>query len=67
MDKIKLANGIMYISVALLFVFTAALSLSKGFSSDNNVFLVGGAICIVGIFYFGYKGMSTVLDAFFKK
>lgn len=67
MDKIKLANGIMYISVALIFVFTAALSLSKGFSSKNNLFLTAGGICIIGIFYFGYKGMSTILDAFFKK
>ena len=29
MNKVKLANGIMYISVALLFIFTAALSLSR--------------------------------------
>ncbi len=67
MDKIKLANGIMYISVALLFIFSAALSLSKGFTSENNLFLIVGGICIVGIFYFGYKGMTSILDAFFKK
>ena len=67
MDKIKLANGIMYISVALLFIFTAALSLSKGFTSENNLFLIVGGICIAGIFYFGYKGMNSILDAFFKK
>ncbi|MBF90223.1 MAG: hypothetical protein CMP75_00445 [Flavobacteriales bacterium] len=67
MDKIKLANGIMYISMALLFIFTAALSLSKGFTSENNLFLIVGGICIVGIFYFGYKGMTSILDAFFKK
>ena len=67
MDKIKLANGIMYISMALLFIFSAALSLSKGFTSENNLFLIVGGICIVGIFYFGYKGMTSILDAFFKK
>ena len=67
MDKIKLANGIMYISVALLFIFTAALSLSKGFTSENNLFLIVGSICIIGIFYFGYKGMTSILDAFFNK
>ena len=67
MDKIKLANGIMYISVALLFIFSAALSLSKGFTSENNLFLIVGGICVTGVFYFGYKGMTSILDAFFKK
>ena len=67
MNKVKLANGIMYISVALLFIFTSALSLSKGFSSENNFFLIVGGICIIGIFYFGYKGMTSILDSFFKK
>ena len=36
MNKVKLANGIMYISVALLFIFTAALSLSMGFSPERQ-------------------------------
>lgn len=73
MNKVKLANGIMYISVALLFIFTAALSLSMGFSperqnqSEKYVFLTIGGICIIGVFYFGSKGMTSILDAFFKK
>tara|TARA_B100000683_G_scaffold46062_3_gene42631 strand:+ start:33730 stop:33951 length:222 start_codon:yes stop_codon:yes gene_type:complete len=73
MNKVKLANGIMYISVALLFIFTAALSLSMGFSperqdqSEKYIFLTVGGICIIGIFYFGAKGMTSILDAFFKK
>lgn len=67
MDREKLANGLMWISVAMLFIFTAALSLTKGFKDENNLFLIGGGLCILGIFFYGFKGISTILDAFFKK
>ena len=67
MDREKFANGLMWISMAMLFIFTAALSLTKGFHNENNLFIVGGGICIVGVFFFGFKGITTILDAFFKK
>lgn len=67
MDKEKLANGVMWISVAMLFIFTAALSLTKGFQQDNNLYLIGGGISILGVFFYGFKGINTILDAFFNK
>ena len=67
MNREKFANGLMWISMAMLFIFTAALSLTKGFHHENNLFLVGGGICVLGVFFFGFKGISTLLDAFFKK
>ena len=67
MDKEKFANGLMWISMAMLCIFTAVASLYKGFDHKNNLFLLGGGICVLGVFFFGFKGISTILDAFFKK
>ena len=51
MNKQKLANGLMWISMAMLFMFTSAISLSKGFSQDNYFHLIMGGICTVGVFF----------------
>lgn len=67
MDKEKLANGVMWVSVAMLFIFTAALSLSKGFQQDSNLYLIGAGISIIGVFFYGFKGIKTILDAIFHK
>tara|TARA_Y100000589_G_C27170297_1_gene636389 strand:+ start:493 stop:699 length:207 start_codon:yes stop_codon:yes gene_type:complete len=67
MNKQKLANGLMWISMAMLFMFTSAISLSKGFSQDNYFHLIMGGICTVGVFFCGIKGLKTFLDAFFNK
>ena len=67
MDKEKLANSLMWISMAMLFTFSAATSLMKGFKDENNLFLVAGGVMIIGLFFCGFKGISTMLDAIFKK
>jgi hypothetical protein len=67
MDKEKLSNGVMWISMAFLFLFSAVTSLYVGFNKDNNLFIVLGIVFIACLFFFAYKGFSTLLDAFFKK
>jgi hypothetical protein len=68
MDKEKFGNGIMYLSVAILLIFTSATTLVIGFNKDNDpLFLSIAAILIMGLFYTGFKGISTILDAFFNK
>ena len=53
MDREKFANGLMWISMAILFIFTSVVSLYKGFQTNNNLFLVVGGICVLGVFFFG--------------
>ena len=67
MDREKLANGLMWVSMAMLFIFSAAISLMKGFKDENTLFIIGGVIMILGLFYCGFKGISTILDAIFGK
>ena len=67
MDKQKLANGMMWISMSIFFIFTAALTLYIADSKDNH-FLKGlGIFFIVCLFFFAYKGLKTTLDALFDK
>jgi len=67
MDKQKLANGMMWISMSIFFIFTAALTLYIADSKDN-LFLKGlGILFIICLFFFAYKGLKTTLDAFFDK
>ena len=67
MNKEKLVNGLMWVSISILCIFSAAISLMKGFNSDNIIFIIIGIIMIIGLFYCGFKGISTILDAIFKK
>ncbi len=66
MNKEKLANGLMWISMAMLFMFSSAISLTKGFNLNNYFYLTGGGISIIGVFFCGIKGIKTFLDAFFE-
>ena len=67
MDKQKLGNGMMWISMAVFFIFTAAMTLFIGNSKDS-IFLKGlGVFFILCLFFFAYKGLKTVLDAIFDK
>tara|TARA_B100000524_G_scaffold296788_1_gene171261 strand:+ start:270 stop:479 length:210 start_codon:yes stop_codon:yes gene_type:complete len=67
MDKQKLANGMMWISMSIFFIFTAAMTLYIA-DSKNNLFLKGlGIFFILCLFFFAYKGLKTTLDAFFDK
>ena len=67
MDKEKLSNGMMWISMAFLFLFSAVTSLYVGFYKDSTLLIVVGVVLIACLFFFAYKGFSTILDAFFKK
>ena len=67
MDKQKLANGMMWISMSIFFIFTAAMTLYIA-DSKNNLFLKAlGIFFIICLFFFAYKGLKTTLDAFFDK
>ncbi|MGC6428921.1 MAG: DUF6095 family protein [Flavobacteriales bacterium] len=66
MDKEKFANGLMWVSMALLFLFTTAITLWINFKKESTLLYILTAIFLLCLFYFSYKGVSTVLDAFFK-
>lgn len=67
MNKQKLANGMMWISMAIFFIFSAAISLYIGQVKDNILLQTIGIVFIICLFFFAYKGLKTILDAFFDK
>ena len=67
MDKQKLANGMMWISMSIFFIFTAAMTLYIADSKDNLLLKGLGIFFILCLFFFAYKGLKTTLDAFFDK
>tara|TARA_B100001063_G_C16636272_1_gene488441 strand:- start:457 stop:666 length:210 start_codon:yes stop_codon:yes gene_type:complete len=67
MDKQKLANGMMWISMAILFIFTAAITIFIADSKDSIALKGLGIFFILCLFFFAYKGLKTTLDAFFDK
>ncbi len=67
MDKQKLANGMIWISMAIFFIFTASVTLFIGNSKGSIALQALGIVFILCLFFFAYKGMKTVLDAFFDK
>ncbi|MGB2372012.1 MAG: DUF6095 family protein [Flavobacteriales bacterium] len=67
MDKQKLANGMMWISMSIFFIFTAAMTLYIADSKDNLILKGLGIFFILCLFFFAYKGLKTTLDAFFDK
>jgi hypothetical protein len=67
MNKQKLANGMMWISMAIFFIFSAAISLYVGHSKDSILFQFMGIVFILCLFFFAYKGLKSILDAFFDK
>jgi len=67
MDKQKLANGMIWISMSIFFIFTAAMTLYIADSKDNLLLKGLGIFFIICLFFFAYKGLKTTLDAFFDK
>jgi len=67
MDKQKLSNGMMWISMSIFFIFTAAVTLFIGNSKDSLALQALGVVFIGCLFFFAYKGLKTILDAFFDK
>ena len=67
MNKVKLVNGIMWLSMAVLFIFTTTVSLFLAQQKSSILFYSISIVCIAGLFFFAYKGMKNVLDAFFDK
>ena len=67
MDKQKLANGMMWISMSIFFIFTAAMTLYIADSKDNLLLKGLGIFFILCLFFFAYKGLKTTLDAFFDE
>lgn len=65
MDKEKLANGIMWVSMALLFLFSTAMTVWINFKKDSTLLYILTIVFIGCLFFFSYKGINTVLDAFF--
>lgn len=65
MDKEKLANGIMWVSMALLFLFSTAMTVWINFKKESTLLYVLTIVFIACLFFFSYKGINTVLDAFF--
>tara|TARA_B100000497_G_C7439952_1_gene273843 strand:- start:152 stop:361 length:210 start_codon:yes stop_codon:yes gene_type:complete len=67
MDKQKLANGMMWISMAIFFIFTAAITIFIADSKDSIALKGLGIFFVLCLFFFAYKGLKTTLDAFFDK
>ena len=67
MNKEKFANGMMWIAMSVLFIFTASLTFYIGFSKDSVLLLVLGIMFMGCLFFFAYKGLKSTLDAFFDE
>ncbi|MDB0006986.1 DUF6095 family protein [Flavobacteriales bacterium] len=67
MDKQKLSNGMIWISMSIFFIFTAAVTLFIGNSKGSLALQALGVFFILCLFFFAYKGLKTILDAFFDK
>ena len=65
MDREKLANGVMWISMAFLFLFSTAITVWVNFKKDSILLYVLTFVFIACLFFFSYKGINTILDAFF--
>jgi high-affinity Fe2+/Pb2+ permease len=66
MDREKLANGIMWVSMALLFLFSTAMTVWINFKKESMLLYILTFVFLICLFYFSYKGVNEVLDAFFK-
>ena len=66
MDREKLGNGIMWLSMAMLFLFSTALTVWINFKKESTILYVLTFVLIACLFYFSYKGINTILDAFFR-
>lgn len=66
MDKVKLGNGIMWLSMAMLFLFSTALTVWINFKKGSILLYVLTFVFIACLFYFSYRGINDVLDAFFR-
>lgn len=67
MNKQKLANGMMWISMSVFFIFTAAMTIDLAIRKEEIIFWCIGIFFILCLFFFAYKGLKTTLDAFFDK
>ena len=67
MNKQKLANGMMWISMSVFFIFTAAVTIDLAVRKNELLFWGIGIFFILCLFFFAYKGLKTTLDAFFDK
>ena len=67
MNKQKLANGMMWISMSVFFIFTAAITINLAVRKKEIIFWGIGIFFILCLFFFAYKGLKTTLDAFFDK
>lgn len=56
-----------WISMSIFFIFTAAVTLFIGNSKDSLALQALGVLFILCLFFFAYKGLKTILDAFFDK
>ena len=65
MDREKLANGVMWISMAFLFLFSTAITVWVNFKKESILLYVLTFVFISCLFFFSYKGINTILDAFF--
>jgi hypothetical protein len=57
----------MWISMAIFFIFTAAITIFIADSKDSIALKGLGIFFILCLFFFAYKGLKTTLDAFFDK
>ena len=67
MNKQKLANGMMWISMSVFFIFTAAITIDLAIRKKEIILWGIGIFFILCLFFFAYKGLKTTLDAFFDK
>jgi hypothetical protein len=53
--------------MSIFFIFTAAVTLFIGNSKSSLALQALGVFFILCLFFFAYKGLKTILDAFFDK
>ena len=71
MDKEKLIQALMWISVFVLTIFISAVSIYAGFNNlrkaNDYTFLTLGIILIPFILLFAYKGFRLLMKSIFDK
>ena len=68
MDKEKLVQGLMWVSVAMLTIMIDASLLFIGFNNmehGNYTFITIGLLLLPFIFFFAYKGLGKIMEAIF--
>jgi hypothetical protein len=66
-NKEKLMKGVRFLAIAFPFIFAGPIVMTLAFGKDDPWLLVLAAALVLTAFYFGIRGLTTVLSAFFDR